>query len=117
MAVSLFSNNDEIPESCSSFIAGKSKNVKFCIGRIVNTLPIGIIILAARNQYNHWDDPKPRKLTVDVFDRLANVSGKYTDPAFDLNNSTLQTYSHNVLSLLEWKDYSAYLKDIKALLY
>lgn len=111
MGISLFSKNNEIPESCRDFVSSKSKHVKFCIGRTVSRLPIGVIILAARNQYNHWDDPKPRALTVAVFDRIANASGKYTDPAFDLKNPSLNTYSHNVISLLKWTTYDAYLAD------
>ena len=115
MGISLFSKNSEVPESCRDFVSPKSKHVKFCIGRIVSRLPIGVIVLAARNQYNHWDDPKPHDLTVAVFDRIANASGKYTDPTFDLKNRSPNTYSHNVVSLLKWTDYDAYLADAKAL--
>ena len=117
MAVELFSKNEEIPKRCRSFLNSGQKAVKYCIGRKVRGLPLGIIIYAARNQYNHWDDPKPHKITKAVFDALAlnHNYGHVKDPAFDLSNPTLNIYSHNILGLLEWKSYEAYEEDIREL--
>lgn len=115
MGISLFSKSIDVPPAYKPFVDADTQ-AKFCIGRIICDLPIGIVILAARNQYNHWDDPKPRKLTVEVFKRIANASGKYTDPAFDLENPMLQAYSYNVLWLLGWRNYEAYRRDIETLL-
>lgn len=116
MGISLFSNNTEVTEACRDFIRPNSKPAKFCIGRQIYDIPIGLIIQAARNQYNHWDEDELRNPAREVFNRIANASGKYTDPAFDVGNPMLQTYSHNVISLLGWRDYEEYATDMSHLL-
>lgn len=116
MGISLFSANTDVPKSVSDFVKPDSKAAKFCIGRTIRDLPLGLIILAARNQYNHWDDPEPHTLTVEVFNRIANHSGKYTDPAFDIRNASLNMYSHNIISLVQWTNYDAYYEDLSNLL-
>jgi hypothetical protein len=84
----------------------------------VRGLPLGIVLYAARNQYNHWDDPKPHPITQAVFDVLAlgHGYGQVRDPAFDLSNPKLNIYSHNILALFEWTSYEAYEKGIRALI-
>lgn len=118
MGISLFSKNNVIPDSCKSLVNEGQDAVRYCIGREVRGLPIGIVIYAARNQYNHWDDPKPRQITQVVFDGLAlgHGHGSVRDPAFDLSNPNLNTYSHNILGLLEWHSYDAYQSDMQQLI-
>ncbi|WP_020158533.1 hypothetical protein [Methylobacter marinus] len=118
MAIDSFSQNEEVPESCSGFVNSGQKAVKSCIGREVRGLPVGIVIYAARNQYNHWDDPNQRRITQAVFDALAlgHGYGPVRDPAFDLSNPKLDIYSHNILTLLEWSTYEDYETDIRTLI-
>jgi hypothetical protein len=118
MGIDLFSLNNEIPDPCKTIVKEGKKAVKFCVGRIVRGLPLGIIIYAARNQYNHWDDPNPHKIAQKVFDALAlnHGYGSVRDPAFDLSSRNLKIYSHNVIALLEWKSYESYLTDIKTII-
>ncbi len=116
MGVSLFSSNDVIPPSCKKFINNGQDAVRYCIGREVRGLPIGIVIYAARNQYSHWDDSKPRRITQAVFDRLALGHGSVKDPAFDLSNPNLKIYSDNALGLLQWHSYDAYWEDMLQLI-
>ena len=116
MGINLFSMNQKIPASCKAIVSPKQKAVKFCVGRSIRDLPIGIIIYAARNQYSHWDDPNTHRITKKVFDALSLQHGSMRDPAFDLKNPTLEIYSHNVVSLLEWESYESYLKDIKTII-
>ena len=118
MGIELFSSNTQIPSCCSSFVKPGQKAIKHCIGREVRGLPIGIIIYAARNQYNHWDDPQPHRITKAIFDSLAcnHGYGEVRDPAFDLSNANLRIYSHNILGLLGWKSYEDYEKDIRAII-
>lgn len=94
MGIQTFSSNDSIPDDCSELVAEGSKAVKFCIGRTVRTLPIGLIIYAARNQYNHMDDDAYSQITTNIFDRVAFAvsGGGFKDPAFDLNNQNLRNY-------------------------
>jgi len=118
MAVELFSQNHQVPESCQRLVKPGQKAAKYCIGREVHGLPVGIVIYAARNQYNHWDDARPHKITKAIFEALAlgHGHGPERDPAFDLANPSLEIYSHNVLGLLEWSSYDAYEQDIRALI-
>ena len=118
MGIDLFSTNEQIPDSCKAIVSPGQKAVKFSAGRVIRGLPIGIIIYAARNQYNHWDDPSPHKITEKVFDALSlqHGYGPARDPSFDLTNPVLKIYSHNVIGLLEWKSYESYLTDIKTII-
>jgi hypothetical protein len=118
MGISSISKNIVIPDSCKSFVDEGQEGVRYCIGREVRGLPIGIIIYAARNQYNHWEDPKPRRITQAVFDGLAlgHGYGPIRDPAFDLSNPSLTIYTHNILALLEWHSYHDYYSDMQALI-
>jgi hypothetical protein len=55
-----FSTNVDVPQNCQEYdISPGSTKAKFCVGRKVHDLPIGLIIYAARIQYNHWSDGTP----------------------------------------------------------
>lgn len=102
-------------------IVGKDGGVaaKFSIGREVRGVPIGLIIYAGRNQYNHMDDGKLREPNVAVFEALATNHGcgvHVKDPAFDVNNDLVLNYSSNITHLLGWRDYESYVRDLRALL-
>jgi len=122
MGISLYSKNKALPPEFSSIIKPGTRVARFCIGRRVREVPIGLIIYAARNQYAHWDE-KNLKNQVNkwVFNTLATKHGikgmeKIKDPAFDLNNKMIQIYSANVLSILGWDSYDRYMADMKNLL-
>lgn len=76
MGLQWFSENEEIPEDLPevllSRIKPKSKSVKFCIGRRVRNLPIGLIIYAGRNQSNHMDDDELKEPNKTIFNLLAH---------------------------------------------
>jgi len=125
MGLQWFSENEEIPqdlpEVLRSLIKPKSKPVKFCIGRRVRNLPIGLIIYAGRNQFNHMDDEEIREPSKTIFNFLAhNYTGATEqspgDPAFDLENEVLINFSSNITGLLEWRSYKSYHSDMKSLL-
>ena len=115
-AIELFSKNEEIPKSVSDVVKKDSKAVKFCIGREVESIPIGLILLAGRNQYSHWTDEKPRKQTIDIFKKIARRYGDFDDPAFDLSNNEIYTYSHNIISLIDWHSYEQFSRDLTEML-
>ena len=115
-AIDIFSKNEIIPDACSNFIKPKTKAVKFCIGRTLAEIPIGLIIHAGRNHYNHWNDENPHKLTKKVFSIISRRYGDFDDPAFDLKNEDLDTYSHNIIALLNWKDKSVFVNDLESML-
>lgn len=115
-----FSTNSDIPSMFSKFIPTSKEDNRqiFCVGREIRGIPVGMIIYAARNQYNHMDEGLSNKLSIFVFDTLAefHTGGKYKEPAFDLENSILNNYAHNILALLEWNDYEAYMKDMAGMI-
>jgi hypothetical protein len=124
MGIQWFSENEEIPsdlpEALRSSIKPKSKLVKFCIGRKVRSLPIGLIIYAGRNQFNHMDDEELREPSKTIFNLLAHNYVGATDqspgdPAFDLENAILINFSSNITAMLEWRNYESYYSDMKSL--
>ncbi|MCG8085306.1 MAG: hypothetical protein JAZ13_06290 [Candidatus Thiodiazotropha taylori] len=118
MGIQKYSKNTEVAEGFSSLIKEGSKPAKFCIGRLERDIPIGLIIYAGRNQFNHLDD-KLRELNTSIFEKLCQIesfSNKgtfYRDPAFDLNNEMLVSYASNITSLLGWRSYDNYYNDVR----
>jgi hypothetical protein len=71
----------------ADIIASGSRITRFCIGRRVGNVPIGLIVYAGHNQYNHVNDIRLRETAASVFDRISRGHG-FDDvicgPAFDL---------------------------------
>ena len=115
-AFECFSSQAAIPADWEGVV--KEHSACYCSGRFVRKVPLGLIVLGGRNQHMHFDDEKPRQLTVAVFDRLAIHHGRNTnpeirDPAFDLRNDRLVSYAHNVVALLKWESYERYEADLR----
>lgn len=104
MAIQLYSTNRAVP---LKYQGVGPKNVgKFCIGREIRDIPVGLIVYAGRNQYNHMDESRLSKLNEMIFKELAtNYIDGVSDPAFDLKKRALLVYSANIVSLLEWNTY------------
>ncbi|AUB43633.1 hypothetical protein COO91_09814 (plasmid) [Nostoc flagelliforme CCNUN1] len=125
MGIQLFSQNEEIaedlPKILRSVIKSKSKLAKFCIGRRVRNVPIGLVIYAGRNQFNHIDEEKLNELNVTIFKLLASnwsdaAEEVNKDLAFDLEEKLLINFSSNITGLLGWKSYELYDSDMHSLL-
>ena len=120
MAIYHYSTNTVIPDSCKEIVQiVQSKNLdvikKFCIGKEVCGLPLGLIIYSARNQYNHWD-VELRQFNKMIFERLdyENRHNIFADLAYDLNNPTIVVYAHHILlGLLRWQNYDTYKRELK----
>lgn len=116
-AFELFSGNETVPSEWAGVV--KPKYARYCVGRIKRRVPLGLIVLAGRNQHMHFLDDKPlREPNVAIFERLAIYHGRNTDPtlrdaAFDLTNKMLVSFAHNITALLDWRSYEAYQKDMK----
>lgn len=120
-AIECYSENEAIPEGWGEFIRPNNKSVRFCIGRNIRGVPLGLVIYAARNQHTHFEDSELREPNCEVFRRLAENHGlkseePFVDPAFDLANKILVSYASNCTALMEWRNYSSYEADIRALL-
>lgn len=118
MGIKSFSKNSRIHPSFNDVISTGTIAQKFCVGKEIKGVPIGLIIYAARNQYNHMDEEQYNKQTTSVFDELARyeMTDNIKHPAFDLKNPDIINYSHNVLALLSWNKYESYLSDMQKLI-
>ncbi len=80
---------------------------QFCVGRDIGDLPLGMIIYAGRNQYNHFYEGK--RLTVVnevVFNHLHALHPILsTGLSFDLRPN--QLFSYSILAALGWLDSSS----------
>ncbi len=117
-AIDMYSTNTTIPESAADIISTGSRYAKYCIGREVFNLPIGLVILAGRNQHTHFEAKALRQINVSIFKRIASAHGipNHVDPAFDLENPNLTSLAHNITAILGWRSYDNYLSDMKAML-
>jgi hypothetical protein len=80
---------------------------------------LGLIIYAARNQYDHRDDKEPHEVQKNVFGALsaAFYDNMLADLAVDLSNPTINVYANEVLlGALGWRSYDTYLAEMKSLL-
>lgn len=120
MAIRLYSQNQSIPGNCLQLVRQTHKSaIPFCIGAERHGIPAGLLIYAARHQYNHWDDEEPHEVTRNVFRALsaAFYDNMLADLAFELSNPTISVYANEVLlTALGWRSYEMYLAGIRALL-
>ena len=113
MAIEICSKNTKSHHKFLDLIPDNHKVAKFCIGREVNEVPIGLIIYAGRNQAHHYDDKQYGKVTERVFQNLATwysptFNKSFTDSRLDLSNENVINFAANILWLLEWQNYESY---------
>lgn len=112
--LSLYGKDGSIPLEWQDVVKkGKKGTAKYWRGRLVRTVPLGLVIHAARNQHSHFDDPRPYPLTVRVFGLLATAHGYPTsapDRMYDLSNPSLMSFASNVTGLMKWRTYDQYAK-------
>jgi hypothetical protein len=119
--IRMYSCISQVPMECADLPLGNAHKA-FCVGRSIRGVPLGLIVYAGRNQYNHLDDDELREPNVAIFNRLAVMrspqSGEpYRDPAFDLSNPRRPLcLANNMTALIEWRDYVRYEADMKVLL-
>jgi hypothetical protein len=83
-------------------------------GRTVGTLAVRDIVWQARNQSMHYEDKKPfNKWGTALFATLANEHGEQ----FNLAQHPEQNRAKQVLDVLGWNNYAAYLDDMIQLLH
>lgn len=90
----------------------------FCVGRDIGDVPLGVVIYAGRNQYNHFGEKRLGVLNEVVFNHLHNM---WPSPG---NGISFNLYgdkrprSYSILAALGWTDsssglgYAAYKKDL-----
>lgn len=79
---------------------------QFCVGRDIGHLPLGIVIYAGRNQYNHFHEGKRLSVVNElVFNHLHTICpDPINELSFDLKPGKL--FSYSILSALGWTDTS-----------
>lgn len=118
-ALELYGSNKTIPSGLPATL--KPYHAKFCVGRTIRTLPLGLIVYAARNQHTHFNEDELKAPSKSVFDVLATAHGYcagqgIVDTTFDLNNPNLLSFASNVTALIKWRSYDAYLSDMRSML-
>lgn len=119
--IKIFSNNVLVPEEFKNIIKPNSVPAKFCIGRSIEEIPIGLIIYAGRNQAMHYEEDNLKEPNKTIFYKLANWYSEkfkkwYVNSYFDLNDKNIVHYAENILYKLEWLDYYRYEKDVLEML-
>lgn len=123
-----FSQKKPVPPELHKILDPKSPITSYCIGRKVRNINLGMIIYAGRNQYNHFEDGRLKNPSLAVFELLkkcsfqvsdegGNYRYEYKDPAFDLENPSLECYAHNILALIGWKSYDDYRHDLLSMFF
>ena len=117
MAIKKFSKNTDIPVALNH-IPRIELAKKYCVGRFVNDVPLGLIIYAGRNQFNHLDAQELFEPSKTIFTRIGQIGPSrfvkepYQDPAFDLNNRTIINFASNITALIGWRNYNTFENDM-----
>lgn len=111
----------QVPAAFADVIKAEQPAALFCVGRVVRSVPLGLVVYGARNQHTHHEDEGFRAVPTRVFELLATEHGipgaeGIPDPAFDLQVRKLSTYAHNVTGLIEWRTYERYETDMREML-
>ncbi|MFW3615635.1 hypothetical protein [Billgrantia antri] len=117
-------------EDIEAAILGKKGKVRrypqaFRIGRLLGDLPIGVVVYAGRNQYNHQDatrlDPS-NELVFNYLDWLYRDQYK-NNISFDLYDPKAFNYAFSILAALQWlpshrtpNPYERYDRDMRDML-
>lgn len=122
MGIKMHSKRTDIPEGWEAFgvsSKGSRNNLRlFGGGRLVwGQVPVGLVIYAARNQYNHYDEAPKNALVQEVFRRIRSYGREnlaFEDvPSFDTN---AEGVADHLLSLLGWNSYEQVAADLRAVL-
>lgn len=116
-----FSKNVIVAKGFEDIIESNSKQLKFCIGRQYENIPIGLIVYAGRNQAIHFDDKEYNRVTTRVFDLLSNwysptFKKLYKNDSFDLKNPNVINFAENIIHILHWQTYEIYERDLLEML-
>jgi len=120
-AIDQYSENEDIDSECSALhVSPATTAVKFCVGRHINGIPLGLLVYAARIQYNHWDEGTPtNRVAKAVFHKLKfhYLSDCMFDMAYEIDWPEPHPVSHHVLlHELCWMTYEDYFQDMQEVL-
>lgn len=90
----------------------------FCVGRDIGDLPLGVVVYAGRNQYNHFGERRLSELNEAVFNHLHNM---WPSPGNGISFNLYEEKrprSYSILAALGWADsnsglgHAAYKRDL-----
>ncbi len=81
-------------------------------GRVIGSVALKSIIWQARNQAMHFEEGEPKQAVKELFAILEKEHG----PQFSLSKNGVRSRSKQVLELLGWNDYQAYITDMTSVL-
>ncbi len=115
-----YSKNDTAPVDVQGLVGNLGRAKRFCIGRRIRDLPMGLIVYAGRNQHMHFEEGRLQAPSQQIFHRLATAWDKgrneVKDPAFNPENPSLDSLAHNVVGLLGWRTYEDFTRDMANML-
>lgn len=115
--IKLFSTNESVPSDFDGVIKRRKLVAKFCIGRLIDNIPLGLIVYAGRNQAMHYDEDNLQEPSKTVFYKLANWYSPrfkkwFVNSYYDLTYEHKTHYADNILYKLDWTNYYQYEKDM-----
>ncbi len=118
MAIEQYSHNETVDSASAGLsVSAKSRVRKFCVGRQVHGIPLGLLIYAARIQYNHRDEGVPKNpVPKAVFEALYQhyASDLTFDMAYALEWPSSRPVAHHILRHeLRWMSYDDYITDMR----
>jgi hypothetical protein len=121
MGIKLFSQHTQPHPKYIELIPTNHEVAKFCIGREIDEIPLGLIVYAGRNQAHHYNEKCYNKITERVFHDLANwysptFRKTYIDNYYDLSNPSVVNFATHILGKLDWQNYDLYEKELITLL-
>lgn len=101
-------------------VTPRSNAAKFCIGRLVHGIPLGLLVFAARNQFNHWEDGNPTNpVTKAVFHKLYLYyrTNPMADLVYELSWPWHRPVTHYVFwDEMQWRSFDLYMDDMRDML-
>lgn len=121
VAIKEYSQKQIQPGEFAEFgVTLNSKTAKFCIGRLIHGIPLGLLVFAARNQFNHWEEGEPTNpVTKAVFEKLYlhYRFNPLCDLEYALEWPWFRPVTHFVLwDEMGWRSYEIYLEDMREML-
>ncbi|MFS0757513.1 hypothetical protein ABC383_22820 [Noviherbaspirillum sp. 1P10PC] len=120
-AIGLYSENTHIPDEWNRIFNKRILPARFFVGRIVHTIPIGLLIFCGLNQFINTTNREIEALNREVFRRLATYGEQFEFRAFVEQETTYRKLhseylATNVIDILGWNDYDCYFEDMRRML-
>ncbi|MBK8164569.1 MAG: hypothetical protein IPK64_01255 [bacterium] len=117
-AFQLCSTHAVVPDALKGVIREDAKAVKFCAGRTVKGVPLGIIVYVGRNQHMHFEDAKLQGVSKTLFQLILegeherDLSRLVADEHMLIGVESGTSLAKAFMDLMRWHSYEAYEQDM-----